>query len=395
MSSIFPAVSGPLYGVLTASLVIVVFATVTTVFWALGIILWLRQKLTPNGAQPSLSIIVAGRNEEHYVVRCLSALTALDYPSGKLELIFVDDHSTDRTRALADAMSLEHPGLLSVIGAPECPREVGPKKNALAAGISRARGEILLFTDADCVVKPGWARAMVSQYDQTTGAVTGPVFPPLGRNAGTFLVRLERALISYSSASAIGWGHPASASGGNFSYRREAFDRLGGIAHSQAASGDDDLMAQAIARDGWAVRYACGPDTVVEHLRLPTMRQELNATIRHQSTTKYYPAGWRIIYAATLAANILLFAAGFVSWVFPVLLPLLYGGVIVRVLIEGLIARAFCARYDVRLSLADILVAELFLPFYLMARAVLSVFPSFSWHTRTHRTDAAASEPSP
>jgi glycosyltransferase involved in cell wall biosynthesis len=394
MSSIFPAVSGLPQGILTASLVVLALGVVIALFWAVGILLWLRRKPSDNGKQPHLSVIVAGRNEEQYVVRCLRALTNLDYPAEKLDIVFVDDHSTDNTRELAEAIAAEHPALLRVIGAPACPPEIGPKKNALAAGIAAARGEILMFTDADCVVRPGWARALAAAYDDRTGAVTGPVLPPPGYGTRGFFVRLERILISYASASAIGWRHPASASGGNFSYMRAAFDQLGGIAHAKTASGDDDLMAQAIARGGWDVRYVSGAEAVVEHLRLPNMRQEMNSTIRHQSTTRYYPAGWRIIYAATIAINLLLFAAGLAVWFFPSLLSLFYCGVIVRTIIEGGAARILCHAFGIRLSLIEILVTELVLPVYLLARAILSLFPTFSWHMRTHRTGTAPSTPS-
>ncbi|HEY3294322.1 MAG TPA: glycosyltransferase [bacterium] len=338
---------------------------------------------------PPISIIVAGRNEERYVGGCLRSLLQLDYDPQLTELIFVDDHSTDGTRALAEGLAVESGGRLRVLSAPPCPAGMGPKKNAIAFGVAQAKGELLLFTDADCLVKPGWATCAVSSYRQKTGAATGPVLPPVEAGFVNRLLRLERILISYTSASAIGWGSPASASGGNFSYRRAAFDSVGGIAHAQVASGDDDLMAQAIARHGWQVGYARGAESVVEHLRRPTMGQQVNATIRHQSTTRYYPLHWRLIYILSILSTLGLLAVLAATVFVPELLGFLLAAMTGRLLIEGIAVRAFCRCYEIRLSTLEFLTAEICLPVYLLIRAVLSLFPSFSWQARTHRTTTA------
>ena len=103
---------------------------------------------------PTISVIVPARNEEASLRDCLESLvaqTGVDF-----ELIVVDDHSTDRTREIASSFPT-----VRVIDAGPLPEGWTGKNNAVATGARAARGEWLLFTDADTVHLPGsLARAL-------------------------------------------------------------------------------------------------------------------------------------------------------------------------------------------------------------------------------------------
>ena len=95
---------------------------------------------------PRISVVVSVRNVEAELVDCIESLLAMTYMPGLVEIIVVDNQSTDGT---ADVI-----GAYPVIGA--C--EVTPGSSAARnAGVRLARGEIIAFTDADCVVSPRWA----------------------------------------------------------------------------------------------------------------------------------------------------------------------------------------------------------------------------------------------
>src|SRR5215468_3041000 len=102
----------------------------------------------PVSARPAISVIVPARNEEASLGACLASLVAQN--GVDFELIVVDDGSTDRTRAIAMSFPLVQvvePGPLSLGWT--------GKNNAVTAGAQRARGDWLLFTDADTVHRPG------------------------------------------------------------------------------------------------------------------------------------------------------------------------------------------------------------------------------------------------
>ncbi len=359
----------------------------TSAFWALGIIRGRNRAAAPIH-WPFISVIVAGRDEQSCISQCLSSLLTLDYPTDRIELLFIDDHSADQTLAIARRLATSASGRLRVFEASDAPQGVGPKKHALTEAIRRSHGEIILFTDADGDVPRGWARAMIGVYDEDTGAVAGPTLPPKRAGLGNRMYRLERFMTAYASASALGIGSPASVTGQNFSCRRQAFDDVGGYAYPNIASGDDDLMAQAIARRGWKVKFANQPEALVTDLRPPTLRAQMNAAARHQSTTRYYPVGWRIAFALTILSGILFVILGAGAITNSFLLKLFLCALIVKSLFDVVAAVVFSRRIAVRLSAFELVLTELFLPLYLIARPLMLLKPSFTWRGRSHARSA-------
>ncbi len=100
---------------------------------------------------PGVSLIVAARNEERNIEQALRSLLAQDYP--RLEIVVVDDRSTDTTAAILDGMSHEHTRL-KIIHLKELPHGWLGKCRALQSGSECASGDWLIFADADIVMEP-------------------------------------------------------------------------------------------------------------------------------------------------------------------------------------------------------------------------------------------------
>ncbi len=149
-----------------------VLGTVTVLYVAGAV--WFVTGMRPRSGtatlQPNVSVVVAARDEEDTIQRCLRALLAQDYPLERFEIIVVDDGSTDRTAARIRAMASEPVRLLSTTAA--CGHS-GSKKAALTLGIEAARGDIILTTDADCLVPPSWITGMVRYFEADVGLVIG------------------------------------------------------------------------------------------------------------------------------------------------------------------------------------------------------------------------------
>lgn len=133
--------------IVTATLACVFIAT----WWHVS---WRVYKYSPEETLPvhdidiTVSVIICARNEEDHIAECIASivpqLSKID------ELIIVDDHSTDRTCEIIDAMSMPQVKLISL------PSTLSGKKAAVAQAISHARHEIILQTDADCRVSSRW-----------------------------------------------------------------------------------------------------------------------------------------------------------------------------------------------------------------------------------------------
>jgi cellulose synthase/poly-beta-1,6-N-acetylglucosamine synthase-like glycosyltransferase len=349
--------------------------------WMAGVLRWRRQfgRIAPKTGHPRLSVVVAGKNEELYVKDCLRSLLALDYPAERIEIIFVDDHSSDRTLEIALAVKSESNNRLIVLSAPDEPKNMGSKKRTLSHGIEHSHGEFLLFTDADNKVHTGWAKAIVDCYDDRTGAVIGAAIPARKSGLGSRLYRLERILVSLTSASQIGWVMPGSACGQNVSMRKSVYEQLGGYAHANIPSGDDDLMMQAIARAGWKVSFAYNAESVVIDRRAPRLDQHLHATTRHQSVVRFYPLRWRILYLLSVLTGILALALALSAIMSANSLLAFIFAVVGKIVLDSISLLGFTQRLRIGISIVDFLSAHILLPFYQVLRPLLSLRSRYQW----------------
>lgn len=115
-----------------------------------------------SACSPAISIVIPARNEEHRIADCLRALSQQSLDRGQYEIIVVDDGSDDDTADVAGRN-----------GARVIRQQ---KKGAAAArnhGIEESRGEIVLFTDADCIVEEHWAERLSGPL--TLAAIQGTV----------------------------------------------------------------------------------------------------------------------------------------------------------------------------------------------------------------------------
>ena len=115
---------------------------------------------------PLVSVVVPVRNRPEEIQACLQSLLELDYPKEKLEVLVVDDASTDRTAMVVSGFPVQLIRLAEQRQAPFC-RNLGGRK---------AGGEILAFIDSDCLADPGWLKELVPVFrDPSVGAVGGKV----------------------------------------------------------------------------------------------------------------------------------------------------------------------------------------------------------------------------
>lgn len=211
--------------------------------------------------RPSVSVLVAARNEEGNIGRCIAGLAALRY-DGPLEIIVIDDQSTDRTAAIIEEWAERVPRLRGMRTEGSVHGLRG-KANAITQAIARSRGEIILTTDADCVVPPAWVEETVARYDAHTGCVCGFT---LIRADSVFsgMQSLDWAYLMTIAAAGVGWNYALSAVGNNMSFRRRAYEDVGGYQGVGFSVTEDFALFKAIAyTTEWKVRYPVNPAALV------------------------------------------------------------------------------------------------------------------------------------
>ena len=353
-------------------------------------------------ALPLVSVVVAARNEAASIEACLASILSADYPEDRFEIVVVDDFSEDATAAIVqrmqrrlrtsevpvgiDADDDEKPERLRLVRMQEMPDvPAGHKGHALACGIEAACGEILLTTDADCRVGPGWIWEMVRAFGPDVAFVSGPVLYPPGRSRFGDLQALEFLGLIAVGAGAIGAGRPNLCNSANVAYRRTAYDALRrSPAVGPLRPNEDEVLLQTIAAEtDWKVAFCPSPKAAVDAEPLAGVRTFLEQRRRWAASGARYPspvlvasiAGVWLFYALLLAG---LVAAPFV----PVLWPAALGALGVKIVSEALLLVPACRHFGRARLLRYFLPEQILQIPYVVSIGAVGALGSVHWKGR-------------
>jgi GT2 family glycosyltransferase len=203
-------------------------------------------------------VVIPVLNAARTLPRTLPALAAL--APAPDEIVFVDNGSTDDTRARLEAFAAAASAKVVVLGEPRRGASVARNTGARAA-----TGEVVAFTDADCCPRPDWLAALIAPLgDPAVGAVAGRLLstPPAGTVeafSSLFTLQAPPAAARHTRWTPWAGGFPTA----NLAVRRALLDRLGGFDESVAIYGEDYDLCARIYATGAAIVYT--PAAVVEH----------------------------------------------------------------------------------------------------------------------------------
>lgn len=215
------------------------------------------------GRAPRLTIVVAARDEVRQIAAALVTLLEQDYPS--FEVVAVDDRSSDGTGAILDRVAEEHE-TLRVVHVTELPEGWLGKTHAVQRGAELATGELILFTDADVMMRPDAVRRAVSLME-SSGADHLAVAPRVHTGGPWATMTLNMFLVLFSMAFRP-WKardpdsrHHIGIGAFNL-VRAEAYRAVGGH-RSLALRPDDDVrLGRLLKAAGYRQEAASGRDAV-------------------------------------------------------------------------------------------------------------------------------------
>lgn len=257
---------------------------------------------------PRVAVLVAARDEEPRLGRCLDALLAQDYPPDRLTIYVADDHSTDGTAALVrrygrqgeggtgrvegrdgderlshplPSLFLSHPLTpphphtpnVRYVAVPEPVGRLVGKANAIHAAVEASDEPLLLVTDADCAPPTGWVRRHVAYFeDPALGLVCGHA-EVAHRTPFEAMQALDWAFLLATCSVLAEAGWPLTAMGNNMALRRTAYEAVGGYPALPFSVTEDYVLFRTVAaRSGFRVRYPFDPGLRTETLPLARWR---------------------------------------------------------------------------------------------------------------------------
>jgi O-antigen biosynthesis protein len=209
----------------------------------------------PLSATPKVSVIVCSYNGAKTLDRCLASLRQVEYPD--YEVILVDDGSTDNTREIA----AKHPWV----------RAIHQENKGLSAarniGAEAATGEIIAYTDSDCMADPEWLYFLVGTLlGGEYAGVGGPNISPPAENWVQACVAAAPGGPSHVLLTDVIAEHIP---GCNMAFYKWAFDKIGGFDTEYRKAGDDVDFCWRLQQEGQIIAFS--PAAIVWHYRRFTL----------------------------------------------------------------------------------------------------------------------------
>ena len=365
------------------------------------------------GTLPKVTVVVAARNEEKNISALLESLLHQDYPPDLLDIIIVNDNSTDRT-PIEVSEFIEMHGKQSEIRMRLIFNPFSGKKRAIRYGIEKAAGELILTTDADCLVGPGWVSAHAGVYGslkesthagaygslkesahagmlEASGGVThegagregsadmvlGEVCQRPAKGFAALFGSFEFSALQAVTEAAVRAGCPVMCNAANMSFRREVYLRHAGEMREELSSGDDMFLLHAVRRAGGRVGYAGSGAAAAETAGAVTVAALLRQRARWASKTFHYrDVATLTLAAATAACNAAVAAAAVASAISVAYLPLLATMYGLRLVPDYLIIARNIKKRGGKVPVVPFILSELIYPFWFVTVAFLSLFPA-------------------
>ncbi len=338
---------------------------------------------------PSVSVVIAMRNEAHNLSALLESLEAQDYPRQHLEVIAVNDHSEDQTAALLESFSQQYSGNFKFVNLTDPPDFRGSfKKRALTEGIGHATNPVIVTTDADCTFHSHWLSTLVGYMAREKAAMVCAPVALTGRLQGIqALGEIEQAALVAVGAGFMKWGYPNMCNGANLAFTKAAFYEVGGYqGFHEVVSGDDEFLLYKIYQKyPSAIRFLKHSEAVV-HTQAPADWRELF----HQR--KRWSGKWKHHRSAITKGLALFIFLFHISWLISAALTLIgnypwmlwLGEFILKLALEYLVVASVISLAGKRPSWVWFLMGQLVYSWYVLFFGVAANWGGFVWKNREY-----------
>lgn len=219
---------------------------------------------------PRVSIVVAARNEEENILRCVQSLDALNYPKEYLEILIGNDDSTDHTATIVEGYISQKP-YFELFTIQKKLGKLSGKANVLAHLLNKATGEYYLFIDADIAVPTNLIQTFLRAFDTpNVGVVTGITTM---QNDGLF-ARLQGIEWLYSLSIIhwfAQWNIPITGMGNNMMVSKNAYWATGGYEKIGFSIVEDYTLFQAIIRQKYQFKQLFEPNAMAVSVPQPNL----------------------------------------------------------------------------------------------------------------------------
>lgn len=330
----------------------------------------------------NFSVIVPFRNEEKNIAALVESLAAIDYPQEKVEFIFVNDHSTDKSQLLLIDKLIDFPFRYQVLI-----NQGNGKKPALNTGILQSTHDYIFTTDADCIHHPDILKAYdLAIITNQTAIYAGPVrYYKKGKNtiADSYQI-IENAGMIVFGTYGIKNGDAMMTNGANLCFEKQAYFIVKGYEGSEKIpGGDDQFLVSKMLASGLKITSVNSLETLIDTTVQENLQETLQQRVRWASKLKFsHKKGFILQAIITICflltfinATALLYA--FHWWL--ALLPLL-----LKIIFDYIFYRLISVQFGFKIPFLQVISASIFQLIFIPIVAWFALFGNYSWKNREY-----------
>ena len=364
------------------SAIIVAYVLLIMAFW-LG---WEKSQACQEDtiSQQPVSIVIAVRNEEKNVVNLLTDISHQSYPEHLLEVIIIDDHSTDSTVSKVKEFIKEASVKLILL---ELMEDEG-KKAAINSGINKSSNEIILTTDGDCRAEERWVASMMACFDnKNIQLVSGPVRMYPQASLWQRFQGIEFSSLISAGAATLSLGWPTMANAANLAYRKAAYTKVKAQTNNNISSGDDVFLLHEISHSYSNGIFFCrDPRAIVDTEPSNGLSSFYHQRKRWASKWQFYNNVPTILLAAfVFMVNLVTLSLPFFVLLNTLTLVLAANLFVVKFVFEYLFLREVQKFFNSRLLLHEFTILAIIYPVYVTFMGLAGLIGKYNWKERTTR----------
>jgi len=326
-----------------------------------------------------VSVIIPFRNEEKNIRETL--LNVVGFNSSDVEILAVNDHSTDSSAAIIESLVSEYPHLKCL----SLSNTLG-KKAALQFGVENSSGELIVTLDADVRVSPDWLQTILQFRQQTNASMI--VMPVMFEHEKSLFHRMqtiEFASLMGTTAALVERAVPVMCNGANLAFTREAYERVKGqTGHENLSSGDDMFLLHKLKRENSEqIKYLLNREVIGWTKPCETVSEFVSQRARWASKAPAYRDSDAIVVASliwlTNASIVFSFIAALAGKVLPIQLAIL---VLVKMSVDYILIQSVMKWFGKKLSFVLFVITALIYPLYSTLIPILGFFYRPKWKGR-------------
>lgn len=327
-----------------------------------------------------ISVVIAVRNEESNIEKCIVSLLKQNYAVTDFELIIVDDHSTDRTIEIVEEYCKRNQQirLLKL-------SDKNAKKEAIKLGVESAKYSIIATTDADCTLPPNWLKIISSKFKGDASMLLGPIEFNEQNGFLNVFQHLDMFAMQGLTFGLLNYKKPVLNNGANLAFLKQDFLNSFSTINNKTPSGDDVFLLEELKIKNKKIVGFLHNEFIVNTKSENTFREFFNQRIRWASKSKYYKNNLLVFFSfLVLTINLI----SIFIYFHLVLIDKNRGIYIILILtkwlIDFILLFLVSSFFDKRRKMTYFVPVQLVYPFYILVVGFLSFFIKFNWKGRVY-----------